>query len=802
MAGSRSLGTLTLDLVARIGGFTQGMNAAERKTDSTARNIQRKLSGIGKVLGTTFGLSIAGAITGIVAGVNSAIDRMDSLRDASIRLGVGVETLSAYSFAAEQLGTDIDSLGKGFKILAKNVADAGEGKGKAPIFEALGISLKDAEGNLRSLEDLIPDIANAFKQLEDGTQKAALAQELFGKSGLDLIEFLDQGADGLKGFTDKARELGLVIDQDAADKADEFNDLLGEMKSTFSGLETEIAIQLLPTMIGLAKQFLAFIQDGDNANRIAYELQGTLKGLGEIAGGIVGIFKVLGATFRGVYSDLQALDQLGDASQKLFRLDFDEAKKSLEAAKEFRRQAAQASDEIDNILNPKTANLVKTPLDNMFTVPGGRSGFSAVPVAFPQEGWSSASTIDRKGLANALGGITAGSSKGKSGGKSDAQKDAEALAKAINQMTDAQREWQTELDGTGNKVADDYAKRLAQITEQAEDFTAAGIPTEKVKEFTDQMQKLALAIKDKEAAEYLTEFGLQTQEMIANATGASTATIEYTRAINELDKALKSGIISQEEYNKRAAALATVRDAGALQVLAGIQEEQDLLGQSAQYQDTYNKLKYAGVDANDAYGQSIIAANEALWQQKEAVSDQIEAMDALRDAGRGIFDDLRDGVGFWDALKKGVDDFAAALFRIVANNLIEKALGQQGTAGGGSSGGWISTLLSSFFGSGTGGSSTASGMVGPRAIGGPTRAGGFYRVNENGPELVSFGGSDYLMMGNQSGWVSRIQEQAGRVTNRNESHHYHFAAPTDRRTATSVKARRDFEDRRSAQRNN
>jgi TP901 family phage tail tape measure protein len=781
---SRSLGTLTLDLVAKIGGFTAGMDKAERKVDSFARNTQRKMSGIGKAIGASLGLSIAGALTGVVASISNAIDRMDSLRDASIRLGVGVETLSAYSFAAEQLGTDIDALGKGFKILAKNIADAGEGKGKAPVFEALGISIKDAEGNLRSLEDVIPDIANAFQQLEDGTQKAALAQELFGKSGLDLIEFLNQGGAGLKEFTDKARELGLVIDQDAADAADNFNDTLAELKASFTGVALSVAQDLLPDLLNLAQWAKDWVQDGGNAKEAALQIASAMR---DLAAAIGTIGDVLGGldSFKDKLSEIQQ-----------FLIDWSPGtsirKKIQEAI------WGQSGDwDLNGFTKP-----------DFSSVRGGASGAGIVDFSQVAGSVRMPSTINNAALNRALGGATTGSKKKASGGKSDAEREAEALAKAINKMTDAQREWQTELDGTGNQIADEYARRLASITEQAEDFKAAGIPTEKIAEFRAEMEKLAGAIRDKETVEFLKEFNLQTQEMAAGAAGVSTATIEYARAMEELNKQLASGIINQEAFAERAEALAQVRDSAANSVLASIREEQDLLGTSAEYQDTYNKLRYAGVDANSEFGKSIIAANDALWKQKEAVGDQIEAMDALRDAGRGIFDDLYAGVGIWDALKNAADDFAATLFRMVANNLVEKALGQQGTSGGGAGGGWFSNLLGAFFGAKGGSTSSSSAgsflsafSSGGYAIGGVGQPGGLYRVNENGPEIASFGGQDYLMVGRQAVTVSPMTNGGRRGARGGDTYVMNFPPAEDRRAATAVRAKMQFQNQYAQSRN-
>src|SRR5690606_5896641 len=136
-------------------------------------------------------------------------------------VGVSTEVLSAYGFAASQTGTDIETLAKGLKVLAKNTADGLNPTNEyAKVFDALGIKLTDNAGKLRKLGDLLPEIADRFKSMEDGTTKAALAQSLFGRAGLDLTEFLNQGSEGLREFTDRAAELGLVVDAETATAAD------------------------------------------------------------------------------------------------------------------------------------------------------------------------------------------------------------------------------------------------------------------------------------------------------------------------------------------------------------------------------------------------------------------------------------------------------------------------------------------------------------------------------------------------------------------------------------------------------
>lgn len=769
MAGSRSLGVLTLDLVTKLGGFVSGMNAAERQTDKTMRAIQNKASALGKTLGVSLGLSISGALAGGVAALNNAIDTMDKMRDASIRLGIGVETLSAFGYAAQQTGTDIDSLGKGLKILAKNMADAlNPDSGKSQVFEALGIQVADATGKLKTFEQIIPEIADKFAMLEDGTTKAALAQELFGKSGLELVEFLNQGGAGIEELTDKARELGLVFDQEAADKADQFNDTLADLKGALMGVALQVANDLLPDLLELSQWAVGFVKEGNDAGGAAHEIANGFRDIAAVARSFGEVIDFL----EGVRS------KVNDVQQAMV-----DGNWITEARKQFQEQIWGRSGEwdlrgfVDKPAQRRTGPLPSTGIEDMFQVPGltPTARFDATAGQFNA---TQGTGLNRKALNDALSGTKPDKGGGAKKGKSDAEKQAEALKKAIEAMTEAQREWQAELDGTGNKIADDYAKRLAEITRQAEEFTKDGIPADKVAAFRTEMEGLALAIKDKETAQYLQDFADETENLIAQANGVSTATQDYTKAIRELDKELAAGAIGQDAYADRAEALAQVRDAAANQVLRDIQTQQDMLGQTAEYQDTYNKLAYAGVDANSALGQSIIEANAALHEQAQLVADQVELMDEFRSGLGDAFVDFVTGAkSAKDAFRDFFDDMAAKLLRMIAEKWIERAFGQMGTTGNGTAGGnaW-SSIFSGMFGSGSAGAATGGGAsgwegaltaifgaaAGGRAGGGSIRAWTPYRVNEAGLEMASIAGRDYLLS-SESGVVHSAADTQRRI---------------------------------------
>ncbi len=146
---------------------------------------------------------------------------------------------------------------------SKNIADASRaGSDADKTFRALGISVKDQAGNLRSFEDLLPEVQNRFAGISNETTKTALAMQLFGKSGSEFLEFLSLGADGMRTMEERARSLGIVIDSDTAGAAAEFNDRLDDLRAATQGWFTQLASELLPTLTDLTTQLVDVAKEG------------------------------------------------------------------------------------------------------------------------------------------------------------------------------------------------------------------------------------------------------------------------------------------------------------------------------------------------------------------------------------------------------------------------------------------------------------------------------------------------------------------------------------------------------------
>lgn len=301
-----SIGSLVVDLRANTGTFETDLGRAAKAATRRSKEISDSFSRIGNQL-ALFGVAAAAGLTALA---KAAIDNADNLRDMSQASGISVEALSQLQYAAKLSGTSLEDIAAGFRKLSSSAADAAAGvKGPAAAFKQLGISATEAEGSLKGTEDLLLDIATVFSQYEDGAGKAAIAQDLFGKSGAALIPFLNQGRDGIEALKNEADKLGVTISQKTADAADRFNDNLQKLKSGAQGLGNEVAAQLLPMLENLSEQFAKSATSGTAFSNASTVIANVLKIL--VSGGLVvaEVFDRLGSAIGAAAAALVAIAQ-------------------------------------------------------------------------------------------------------------------------------------------------------------------------------------------------------------------------------------------------------------------------------------------------------------------------------------------------------------------------------------------------------------------------------------------------------------------------------------------------------------
>lgn len=162
-------------------------------------------------------MAAAAAATAITVLSKQQIDLADSVGKLSQRLGVTTEFLSAMEYAAKRNGSSIATMDGALSALVGSMKKAEEGsKSQADAFRELGVSIFSSRGGLKTVEELLPEIAKGMQNIHDPTERAALAQKLLGDRSNELMQTLQELADkGLSGVEDKARSMGQLLGQEA-----------------------------------------------------------------------------------------------------------------------------------------------------------------------------------------------------------------------------------------------------------------------------------------------------------------------------------------------------------------------------------------------------------------------------------------------------------------------------------------------------------------------------------------------------------------------------------------------------------
>lgn len=299
---AKGIGSLFVEYRATADKFLadlKQMGRDAKEFDRTIAPLRQQALNIGTAMSV-----VGGAVSGaFIAMARQAANYGDQIRDASIRTGISTEALSGLKFAAEQTGTSFEGVTGSLLRMSRSAFSAAEGsKQGARGFNALGISVKDSSGQLKSQDVLLGEVADSFSRMKDGTEKAAAAQLLFGRNGASMVEFLNQGKKGIEDFKKSAEELGLLIGPKFAAQADEFNDSLNKLQNAQLGLSVTIGSVVLPALnkvidltIGGVVAFRKFTEAHPELVRGVFMLSAALVGSGGLIVGLAGVLAILPA---------------------------------------------------------------------------------------------------------------------------------------------------------------------------------------------------------------------------------------------------------------------------------------------------------------------------------------------------------------------------------------------------------------------------------------------------------------------------------------------------------------------------
>lgn len=234
---------------------------ADTRQYTTSMNKATKLAGVAAGALTAVGAAAAAGAAALGAAAVDMVSELAAVGDEAAKsaqqIGISSEAYQELGHAMELSGKNIDTLKKGLLRLARNANDASEGiKAPAEAFEQLGISATNTDGTLKNVEQLLPELADAFSGMDGSLKKAALAQEIFGKAGSEMIPFLNAGSAGIAEMRQEARDLGIVLSNETTKQSELFNDTVDRLNKQVNGFKNLIGSALLPIMTNVAQAFL------------------------------------------------------------------------------------------------------------------------------------------------------------------------------------------------------------------------------------------------------------------------------------------------------------------------------------------------------------------------------------------------------------------------------------------------------------------------------------------------------------------------------------------------------------------
>lgn len=190
----------------------------------------------------------------------------DNILTLSLTTGQTTDQLQEFSYASELIDVSLDTLQGSLTKLTNNMQDTANGTGNAQAaFQQLGVSVTDADGHLRSANDVFYDAIDALGDVTNATERDALAMDIFGRSAQDLNPLIVQGADTLREYAQEAHDMGYVLDNDALAALGAVDDAYQRLQKTQEGVKNQLAEQFSPYLTEFYEKITRLIKDGGQA---------------------------------------------------------------------------------------------------------------------------------------------------------------------------------------------------------------------------------------------------------------------------------------------------------------------------------------------------------------------------------------------------------------------------------------------------------------------------------------------------------------------------------------------------------
>lgn len=293
---TRSLGTLTIDMLLKTAGLEQGATKAERQMS----RIHTRAVALGTVIGDAIGKGlnkVGEALYNMTLGIAKDVDQLSKF---SQQIGVSTESLSRLQYAAGQMANVSEQqFGMALRRMTRRIEEAKDGAGPAAAaLERLGLSA-------RELARMSPDqqfrkLAEAMKDAQSQGGRLRDTMAIFDTEGMPLVNMLAAGSDRIREFEEEADKLGVTVGQDLVADALAFQNELRKLEGVKKGLSQTIASELLPTLTNMTSKLTDAEDAAGRLDKVSRVASTGVKLLATVGVIVTGVFKTLGEALGGI----------------------------------------------------------------------------------------------------------------------------------------------------------------------------------------------------------------------------------------------------------------------------------------------------------------------------------------------------------------------------------------------------------------------------------------------------------------------------------------------------------------------
>ncbi|MCV3870704.1 phage tail tape measure protein [Pseudomonas aeruginosa] len=655
---SRSLGTLTLDLVAKVGGFVSGMDAAERRSEKWRREVEKNAAKVGAAIGA----ATAAGITALAALTVSTVRNANEIANLASVANASTTEFQKYAAGAKLVGIEQEKLADIFKDVNDKVGDfLNTGGGAlADFFENVAPKIGVTADQFRNLSG-----PQAIGLYVSSLEKAKVSQsdmtfylEAIASDATALLPLLRNNAEGFKTFGDAAQAAGAILDEKTIKSANELQAATWLVEQSASGLKNQLSTALIPILSDLADSIFDVTKEGTAMVSVGEFVADSFRWIAKTAIGAVAAFELVGKSIAGAAATARAAFD-GVTWLELASGPAGLAKRLAQNWDGIKASAGVAAEDLSNTVS-KYAGIMDS-IDRAGT--GGTNG---------QVAKLAETLASLREQANKPGAFKALTKEQKEAGK-----EAEAAAKKLQSAYETvEQSYQRQIALINTEVDKRKdATEVAKLQFEIESGKLVGINAEQQKrlnglaEELDRLKQLKQANEDAAKAQ---AFRATLNESNATARAGFAIELAGSGSGDKLRERLRADLEIQQDYNKQLADLQKQFNSAEISKEL-YDQETDLLRQALAERLEIQHEYYAAQDeAQSNWLDGVTSAWEnyrdtATDYQQQAADFTAQTLDGLTSAvGDGIASMIMDGESLADVFKNIAQTMATSIINALA----------------------------------------------------------------------------------------------------------------------------------------